>query len=353
MSTRPQRLVVVVPAEAAGSRLDRVLGRVPGVGTRAQARRLFDEGRVLLDGVPRKPAHVVRGGERLEVDLPPPPPTGIEPQALPLAVLYEDDAVLAIDKPPGMVVHPGAGVRAGTVVNALVHRLGTLAGVGPAERPGIVHRLDRDTSGVLLIARTAQALEALARQFRERSVRKRYLALVHGRLEPDAGSVDRPIGRHPVERKRMAVRRGGRQAITHWRVRERLPGTTLLELEPETGRTHQLRVHLAALGHPIVGDPIYGRPVATRGVAKDVVAVLAACPRLALHAAGIGFQHPSTGRSLTIVAPCPPDLVPVLMALRRFAHPGAAAPACDVPAVSGKSRRFRSPHHEEGRPERL
>src|SRR5262249_30688863 len=180
-------------------------------------------------------------------------------EALPVTVLYEDADVLAIDKPPGMVVHPAPGARRGTLVNALLHRLGSLAGVGEPERPGIVHRLDRDTSGVLLVARSARALEALARQFRERTVEKRYFAVVRGRLEPEAGVIDRPIGRHPHERKRMSVRsRRGRPAVTRWQVVERLPGATVVRLAPETGRTHQLRVHLAAAGHPIVGDAVYG-----------------------------------------------------------------------------------------------
>lgn len=325
MSAPTPRLVRVVPREAAGQRLDRVLAAFVEVGTRAQAHRLLAMDRVRLDGVARKPSYLVRGGERLEVELPPPPPSVVAPEALPLTVLHEDAVLLAIDKPPGMVVHPAAGVRSGTVVNAILHRLGVLAGVGPADRPGIVHRLDRDTSGVLLIARTPQALEHLARQFRERTLEKRYLALVHGHVDPGCGTIDRPIGRHPVERKRMAVRRaGGRRAITHWRVLERLPGTTLLELRPETGRTHQIRVHLAALGHPIVGDPVYGRrPRPAPGVAAAIAALLAACPRQALHAAAIRFEHPTAGTRVTIAAPCPADLAPLLLGLRT-ARSGAA-----------------------------
>lgn len=320
--------MAMVPPEAAGTRLDRVLATLPEVGTRARARRLLDDGCVSVDGVARKASHAVRGGERLEIVLPRPAPSTVEPEALPLTVLYEDEHLLAIDKPPGMVVHPAPGARSGTVVNAILHRLGAMPGVGAPERPGIVHRLDRDTSGVLLVARTARALERLARQFRERTLHKRYLALVHGRVTPATGTVDRPIGRHPVERKRMAVRRaGGRAAVTHWRVVEQLPGATLLELHPETGRTHQLRVHLAALGHPVVADAVYGRrAVAGRGVPAAAAAALAACPRQALHAAAIRFAHPATGAPIVLESPLPNDLATVLAALRAAARPGRDPP---------------------------
>jgi 23S rRNA pseudouridine1911/1915/1917 synthase len=257
----------------------------------------------------RKPAFVVTGGAEVDVELPPPEPLAAEPEPLPLVVLYEDAALLAIDKPPGMVVHPAPGARRGTLVNALLHRLGSLAGVGSPERPGIVHRLDRDTSGVLLVARTAAALEALARQFRERRVEKQYVALVRGALAA-TGTIDRPIGRHPRERKRMSVRsRHGRPAVTRWAALERFPGLTLVRLMPETGRTHQLRVHLAAAGHPIVGDRVYGgRPGAAQAVPF---------PRQALHAEEIRFAHPVDGRPMTVRAPLPPDIAALLATLRK------------------------------------
>ena len=305
------RVVLRVPAPAAGGRLDRFLAATTAVATRSQAKQLIDAGRVSIDGVVRKGGYLLRAGTTVGIDFPPPAPLTVEPEALPLTVLYEDAALLAIDKPPGMVVHPAPGARRGTVVNALAHRLGTLAGVGAAERPGIVHRLDRDTSGVLLVARTPGALEALARQFRERTIEKRYLAVVRGRLVPDTGVIDRPIGRHPHERKRMSVRsRRGRSAVTRWTVLERLVGATYVRLAPETGRTHQLRVHLAAVGHPIVGDRVYGarrgRPAAGPAIARQ-----------ALHAEEIRFAHPTTGRPLTIRAPLPMDLEELLAALRQ------------------------------------
>jgi 23S rRNA pseudouridine1911/1915/1917 synthase len=260
----------------------------------------------------RKSAHVVKAGMRVEVEMPHAEPSRVEPEAMPVAVLYEDEHLLAIDKPPGMVVHPAPGARRGTLVNALVHRFGVLAGVGEPDRPGIVHRLDRDTSGVLLVARTVAALEALARQFRERTVEKRYLAIVRGSPTADSGTIDRAVGRHPRERKRMSVHsRRGRRAVTRWKVVERLPGATLLRLAPETGRTHQLRVHLAALGHPIIGDRVYG----VRRRARDDAAV--AVPRQALHAEEIRFAHPADGHPVTIRAPLPDDFATVLAALRQ------------------------------------
>lgn len=317
MATR--RLTLVVPAAAAGMRLDRFLAGAAAVGTRSQGKQLIVAGHVRVEGMPRKSAFLLPAGARVEVEVSEPEPLGIAPEAIPLCVLYEDDVLLAIDKPPGMVVHPAPGARRGTVVNALVHRLGTLAGVGSTERPGIVHRLDRDTSGVLLVARTPAALEALAREFRERRVEKRYLAVVRGQLRPDSGVMDRPVGRHPHERKRMSVRsRRGRAAVTRWAVVERLAGATVVRLAPETGRTHQLRVHLAAAGHPIVGDKVYGSRRAGRlpGPAGEF-------PRQALHAEEIAFAHPTDGRLLRVRAPLPADMEQLLARLRK--------PAADRP----------------------
>ena len=315
-------IVVVVPPALGGVRLDRVVATVPGVGTRSQAKQLVDGGHVRVDGVLRKASHAVPAGARVVVTLPPPVPSTLVPEALPLTVLFEDADLLAIDKPPGMVVHPAPGARTGTVVNAVLHRLGELAGVGAADRPGIVHRLDKDTSGVLLVARTSAALAALGRQFRDRSVHKTYVAVVHGRVARASGVVDRPIGRDPRERKRMSVRGGGRAAVTRWSVTERFPGATLLTLHPETGRTHQLRVHLAALGHPIVGDAVYG---GRRRPPAGTPPLLATFPRQALHAAEVAFAHPRTGVPTTIRAPIPADIGELLDALRNAA--GARKPS--------------------------
>lgn len=307
-----------VPSASARMRLDRLLGTIPGIVSRSQAKQLIDAGCVRVDDAVRKAGYVVRAGARVEVTLPAPEPETLEPEDLPLVVLYEDADLIALDKPPGMVVHPAPGVRRGTIVHALLHRLGTCTGPGPPERPGIVHRLDRDTSGVLLVARTREALEGLARQFRERTLHKRYLALVHGRLEPRAGIVDRPIGRHPRERKRMSVHSPrGRTARTRWEVVERLPGATLVRLFPETGRTHQLRVHLAALGHPVVGDRLYAARRSTEPFAAS---------RQALHAEEIRFAHPRTGALMGIRSPLPPDFQGLLARLRQASGKLAKTP---------------------------
>jgi 23S rRNA pseudouridine1911/1915/1917 synthase len=311
----------VVGEADAGTRLDRFVAFMPGVGTRSRGRQLIDGGHVMVDGAKRRAAYGVRAGERIVVELPPEEPSGVEPEAIPLQVLYEDEALLAIDKPPGMVVHPAPGARSGTLVNALLHRLGSLEGVGAVGRPGIVHRLDRDTSGVLLVARTAAAMEGLARQFRQRSLAKRYLAVVHGRVGPPTGVMDQSIGRHPVERKRMSVHSPrGRVAVTRWEVLERFAHATLLRLAPETGRTHQIRVHLAALGHPIVSDRVYGGGP-PRAATADVRAAMEACPRQALHAESIRFAHPLTGAPITVSAPVPDDFRGLVEGLKR---PGIA-----------------------------
>jgi 23S rRNA pseudouridine1911/1915/1917 synthase len=306
-----ERLTVVVPAESAGMRLDRFLATAEPVVTRSRAKQLIDAGRVRVDGEPRKSSHPLRAGARVDVTLPAPVASAVVAEPLPLVVLYEDPHLLALDKPPGMAVHPAPGTPGGTVVNALLHRLGSLAGVGPAERPGIVHRLDKDTSGVLLVARTPQAHAALARQFRERTIVKRYLAVVRGRMRGEAGLIDRPIGRHPHERKRMSVvTRRGRSAVTRWTVLERFAAATYLRLEPETGRTHQLRVHLAAAGHPILGDALYG--------VRRLRGSAAACfPRQALHAASLRFLHPVTRAPLDIESRLPEDIERLLAALRQ------------------------------------
>jgi 23S rRNA pseudouridine1911/1915/1917 synthase len=315
----PRRIAVVAGAEAAGERLDRFLTTRAAIGTRSRVKQLVDAGCVRVDGAVRKAGFVLRAGMRVVVDVPAPPPSAIEPEALPLTVLYEDADLLAIDKPPGMVVHPAPGARRGTVVNALLHRTRAIAAVGEASRPGIVHRLDKDTSGVLLVARTPEALEGLARQFRARSIEKHYVALVHGAMRAEQGTIDRAIGRDPRDRKRMSVRsRRGRSALTRWTVRERLPGATLLDVLIETGRTHQIRVHLASAGHPLVGDGVYGGR--RRAGVREASDVIAACPRQALHAARLACVHPRSGERLLLEAPLPPDLVAVVEGLRKVAR---------------------------------
>jgi len=290
-----ERLFDIVVQEDEAERLDLyVAHHCPDV-TRSRARRLIDEGLVTVNGRPAKPSRLLQRGDRVVVRVPPPSPLDLEPEAIPLSIVYEDPDLLVVDKPAGMVVHPGAGRSRHTLVNALLARCPDLAGVGGVLRPGIVHRLDKDTSGLLLVAKNDRAHTALSRQLKERTVEKGYLALVTGRLEPKEGVIEAAIGRDPRNRKRMAVVEGGRSARTAYRVREHLEGCTLVEVTPSTGRTHQIRVHLAAVGHPIVGDAVYGKPSPLVG-------------RQFLHACRLGFDHPLDGRRLVFESPLPPDL---------------------------------------------
>jgi 23S rRNA pseudouridine1911/1915/1917 synthase len=293
----------------AGQRLDLAVAALAGV-PRAQARRWIDEGRVARNGDPApRASERLREGDLLEVEPPEPVPSPLTPEPIPLAVLHEDADLIVIDKPAGLVVHPAPGNPAGTLVNALLHHCGDLAGIGGVLRPGIVHRLDRGTSGVMVVAKHDSAHLSLAEQFRVHSVERVYLALVRGLPRAEEGAVERPIGRHPRERKRMSVHSpAGREARTRWRVRERFPaeGVSLLEVRPETGRTHQIRVHLASAGLPIVGDPVYGRGRSRLGPERP-----------ALHAAVLGFVHPRSGERLRFAAPCPTDLAGIAEALRR------------------------------------
>jgi 23S rRNA pseudouridine1911/1915/1917 synthase len=303
----PHPREALAPGEAAGRRLDEVVAELAGT-SRAQAARWAEQGLVEVDGRPRPKAHRLRGGERLAWTPPPAPPAG-EPVAedRPLAVRYEDDRLLVVAKPAGLVVHPGPGHPTGTLVNALLGRAQTplSAGGGAADRPGIVHRLDKDTSGLLLVAKDDATHLALARELAAHRVERRYLALVQGRLPGETGTVDAPVGRHPRDRKRMAVvATGGRQAVTHWRVLETFPAVQLVEATLETGRTHQVRVHLASLRHPLVGDRTYG--------ADPTLATRLGVPRPFLHAWRLAFTHPATGTRIDLTEPLPPDLQAVL-----------------------------------------
>jgi len=298
----------VVEDAAAGERLDRWLASLPGAPTRSQISAAIAEGLVTVDARPAKAGYRLRPGEH--VVLRPrarDEATTVVAEEIALDVLYEDEHVVAINKPAGMVVHPAVGNRKGTLVNAILHAFPRAQWPGAPERAGIVHRLDRDTSGVILVALSVTALEAMAKQFRDRTVEKEYLALVRGRVAT-AGSIDAPIGRHPRDRKRMStVARKGRSAVTHYEPFERFEGTTLLLVRPRTGRTHQIRVHLATAGWPIVADPIYGRGD------RDSRRIMS---RLALHAWRIRFDHPVSGARVTVTAPLPPDFNTALDLLR-------------------------------------
>jgi 23S rRNA pseudouridine1911/1915/1917 synthase len=309
------RRALVVSSETAGERLDRWLAaQLPGV-SRARLQTLIDAGLVRVDGAQRKAAHHVVAGERVEVEIPPLPPETLEPEPIALTVVHEDEHVLVLDKPAGMVVHPGAGHARGTLAAAvLAHAPGT-AGVGGPRRPGVVHRLDKDTSGLLVVAKTTVAYESLTTQLLARTVRRVYHAVVHGRVAGTDGTVDQAIGRHPHDRTRMAVRPAGRgrRAVTRWRVLERFADFTHLEARLETGRTHQIRVHLAYLGHPVAGDTVYGArrrgplPVPMEG--------------LALHAVALAFLHPASGQLVELTSALPARIERLLSHLRHSRSP--------------------------------
>ena len=311
------RLEIELPADRRGARLDQVLAALLPGHSRAALQRLLHRGLVHLDGGPARSSYRVRGGERVRIDLPPPEPSALQPEALPLEVLHEDADLIVISKAAGLTVHPGSGIRRGTLVNALLHRCADLSGIGGVERPGIVHRLDRDTSGVMVVAKHDVAHRSLAAQFKARTVGKVYEALVWGRPRTPAGHIDAPIGRHPTARVRMAIRPAGRPARTAWRVVEDLGPLTRLNLRPETGRTHQLRVHLSSIGHPIVGDPLYGGAALRRRIPAVVRALLQTYQGLALHACELAFDHPRTGRRLVLQAGRPAELELLLRELRQ------------------------------------
>ncbi|HEV2862650.1 MAG TPA: RluA family pseudouridine synthase [Pyrinomonadaceae bacterium] len=302
--------------EDAGSRLDAFLAaRVEGV-SRTALKRAIDDGDVLVAGKPAKPSHRLRAGERVEVELPEPPATQLDPEDIPLDIVYEDEEVVVVNKPAGMVVHPASGVRSGTLANAVAFRLQAQETPGSPLRPGIVHRLDRDTSGLIVVAKTARAHENLSDQFRARTVFKSYAALVHGIIKEDKGKIEQPLGRDPRNRTRMAVVRGGRAAVSVWKARRRFERMTLLDVEIKTGRTHQIRVHLAWMNHPVVGDETYGGGRDKNLRDPKLRAAVASLGRQFLHAARLGFHHPSTGQWLGFDSPLPPELAGLLEQLK-------------------------------------
>ena len=306
---------LTVDADAAGERLDRWLAAHVADVSRARLQELIDGGVVKVDGVARKRAYRLQGGEGIELEVPPRTQEELAPEAIALTIVHEDADVLVIDKPAGMVVHPGAGHSDATLAAAALAHAPGIAAVGGARRPGIVHRLDKDTSGLLVLAKTQRAYDSLTRQLAARTVKRRYVAVVHGRVRAVSGVVDAPIGRDPRHRQRMAVRPPGqgKRAVTRWRVVERFPRFTLLDVSLETGRTHQIRVHMASLGHPVAGDRTYGGklrpPIALEG--------------LALHAAALTFVHPVTQAPHEFTAPLPARIEVLLCHLRNTSDGGA------------------------------
>ena len=308
-----------------GQRLDRFLAAHLSDLSRTRIQSILDHGRVTVNGAVAKRSYRVEHGDAVVIEIPAPTPATAQPEAIPLEILYQDDGVVVINKPAGMIVHPGAGAKKGTVVNALLHEFGVrgeLSSIGGELRPGIVHRLDRETSGALLIARNDLAHRALAAQFSGRQIEKTYVALVHGALKQDSGRIELPVARDLHRRIRMTTRRReGRPARTDWRVRLRLAGYTLVEADLHTGRTHQIRVHFSALGHPVVGDTLYGAPRQPK-IASALVQPLA---RNFLHAARLNFLHPITGKAVAVRAPMPAELVDYLRNLARLSGSQLAA----------------------------
>jgi 23S rRNA pseudouridine1911/1915/1917 synthase len=330
MSATSTETLIVAP-EDTGGRLDRVLALGLPALSRTRLKALILDGAVTSDGrAILDPGYRVKSGEALAVNVPPPEPAKPEGETIPLSVLYEDDALIVIDKPAGLVVHPAAGHPTGTLVNALIAHCGaSLSGIGGVMRPGIVHRLDKDTSGVMVVAKTDRAHKSLSAQFadhgRTGDLERGYLAFAWDVPDRPRGTIDAPIDRHPHSRDKMAVRGGGREAITHWQAKEKYAGVdgkpvaSLIECRLETGRTHQIRVHLAHIGHPILGDATYGTGFRTKATRLPIPAreALAALGRQALHAYLLAFQHPETGEILRFQSELPADLARLRGALSK------------------------------------
>jgi 23S rRNA pseudouridine1911/1915/1917 synthase len=312
-----------IPEEYAGQRFDRVLARLFPDYSRSQLKQWIEQGRATLDGETCRPREPVAAAQTVTLD-PPEADTDAEtvvPQAMALNVVHADQDLLIIDKPPGLIVHPGAGNPDGTLENALLHHFPEVADV---PRHGLVHRLDKDTSGLLVVARSSRAHRHLTEAMQERQIHRHYRALVVGAM-PAGGTVDASLARHPVDRKRMAVREGGREAVTHYRVAERFPFHTLIRVTLETGRTHQIRVHMAHIRYPIVGDPVYGRRLSVpRGASEALAVALRGFRRQALHAAELELHHPVSGEPLRFKAALPEDFERLLAALRDDAARRAA-----------------------------
>ena len=293
--------------EEAGKRLDLYLTEQLSLSRSAVA-KLIREGQVCLEGKPLPKNYKLRGGETITVELPEAVPDLPQPEDSPLDIVYEDEDLAVINKPKGLVVHPAPGHLGGTLVNGLLYRYGRegLSSLGGEERPGIVHRIDKDTSGLLVVAKNDEAHQSLKDQLQDHSLSRVYRCIVLGKLKEESGTVSAPIGRHPVDRKRMAVRPEGREAVTHWRVLERYPGYTYIECQLETGRTHQIRVHMAHLGHPVLGDRVYGGK-------KPVPGLEGQC----LHALTLRFRHPRSGEPTEVSCPLPEEFLHQLRKLRE------------------------------------
>jgi len=323
MNAEFQVIDLEVPEELAGQRLDSALARLMPEHSRTRIKGWIEAGQVLVGRLPCKPRDVVVAGSRINVRMSAPEPQSAAlPESIPLTLIHEDRDVLVVDKPAGLVVHPGAGNPQHTLQNAL---LGLDPSLASLARAGIIHRLDKDTSGLLVVARTPEAHTALSRQLLARTVSREYLAVSVG-VMTSGGTIDEPIGRHRSDRLRMAIRQDGRPATTHYRIGERFRAHTLLTVKLETGRTHQIRLHLSHLKYPIVGDPVYGgRFALPRGATPPLIEMLRGFKRQALHAAALAFDHPRTGKRLTLESPVPADYAALLAVLREDARQAALA----------------------------
>jgi len=304
----------------AGHRLDTVIvARLPTL-SRSRASRLIRAGHIRVNGHIRKPGYLTKPGDVVQSEIPSPEPIICRPEAIPLSILHEDSDVIVLNKPPGLVVHPGAGHKSRTLVNALLFHCPDLEGIGGDLRPGLVHRLDKDTSGTLVVAKNDMAHESLSHQFKKHQVQKRYLALVYGDVKASAGVIDLPIGRHPTDRKKMSTEsRRSRLTETRWKVKKAFFGVTLLEIDLKTGRTHQVRVHCAAIGHPVVGDATYGRKRGWKDLpSRQTQEVVGTVRRQMLHAWQLTFLHPRTEQSMSFESPVAKDMASVLDALRTI-----------------------------------
>ncbi|MFN2529932.1 MAG: RluA family pseudouridine synthase [Pyrinomonadaceae bacterium] len=316
-SAPPELLTFEVDSSGAGSRIDAYLAAQIPQWSRARLQKLIESEDVLVNGKPVRSSYKLRDKDQLEVELVLVTGSSFFPEDIPLEIVYEDNSIVVVNKPAGLIVHPAAGLASGTLANAIAYHFEQLASQHTV-RPGIVHRLDRDTSGLLVVAKTEFALEHLADQFRERTVFKSYVALVHGRMETRTGQIDQPIARDPRNRTRMAVVRGGRSALSLYTVHQRYQRFTLLDVELKTGRTHQIRVHLASVNHPVVGDEVYGGGRDNSIQDAQLRARIRKLGRHFLHAEKLAFAHPETGTKMEFNAPLPAQLQDLLLALQGF-----------------------------------